>query len=400
VSEETCRVAAKHGFRWLATDEEILAESLGRKVTRQDVYRPWKYGDTVLAFRDLELSNLLSFSYKTWPSADAARDFVRRVESAPEGSHVFVILDGENPWEHYPGGGVDFLRALFGALSKSRAVRTAPVSAALEREAAPLPRLAAGSWINHNFGIWIGHEEDVRAWNLLGRVRAELARAGGPPEAWESLYAAEGSDWYWWFGEDFSTPQDLEFDALFRRHLANVFRSLGRPEPEWLLQPVKRKPAAEVVRPPWAILNVVLDGRRTDYFEWIAAGTYDLSREYGAMAGDLAFLSDLFYGFDESNLLVRLDFRSDPRKAMEGRAVRVVLTRPHPKEASIWPGAALDDILEAAVPFEALGLSPDQEAEFFLEFSREGGAPARLPTTQPLTFRVPSKDFERINWTA
>ena len=30
-----------------------------------------------------------------------------------------------------------------------------------------LPRLFAGSWISHNFAIWIGHPEDNRGWDAL-----------------------------------------------------------------------------------------------------------------------------------------------------------------------------------------------------------------------------------------
>ena len=45
-----------------------------------------------------------------------------------------------------------------------------------------LHRLFAGSWISHNFGIWIGHPEDNQAWELLGQARAALQRAPAGPE--------------------------------------------------------------------------------------------------------------------------------------------------------------------------------------------------------------------------
>ncbi|MFO1093201.1 MAG: hypothetical protein U0992_07790 [Planctomycetaceae bacterium] len=41
------------------------------------------------------------------------------------------------------------------------------------------------------------------------------------------LDIAEGSDWYWWFGDDHSSSQDYLFDQLFRRHLENVYTLLG-----------------------------------------------------------------------------------------------------------------------------------------------------------------------------
>src|SRR5207244_2658100 len=110
-----------------------------------------------------------------------------------------------------------------------------------------LPHLFAGSWINHNYAIWIGHEEDCTAWDLLHKTREYLvARSQGSgvrgqesgdshltPDscpltpAWEELYIAEGSDWFWWYGDDHSCAQDALFDQLFRKHLQNVYRLLG-----------------------------------------------------------------------------------------------------------------------------------------------------------------------------
>jgi len=38
------------------------------------------------------------------------------------------------------------------------------------------------------------------------------------------MYAAEGSDWFWWYGKDQSAPAgDEPFDAAFRTHLDNVY---------------------------------------------------------------------------------------------------------------------------------------------------------------------------------
>jgi hypothetical protein len=43
--------------------------------------------------------------------------------------------------------------------------------------------------------------------------------------AWESMYAAEGSDWFWWYGADQLAPAgDRPFDEAFRTHLNNVYR--------------------------------------------------------------------------------------------------------------------------------------------------------------------------------
>lgn len=383
VSEEACGVFARQGVRWVATDQAVGGGEPGMK--RLDGLK--------IAFRDTELSNLVSFTYKTMDPEEAARDFVRRLEER-EGP-VPVILDGENPWEHYPGGGVPFLRALFRALSGHPAIRTATIGE-LEATGA-IDHLVAGSWINRNFGVWIGHPEDRRGWELLGRALGELqGQPDGP--AWDCLRAAEGSDWYWWFGEDFSSAQDVEFDALFRRHVANVYRALGRPVPDVLHRPVKRARGAGAFRPPRGILSVKLDGRATHYFEWAAAGHYDMGREYGAIAGESAFISDVYYGFDLERLYVRLDFRRgvDARSLLGQGQLRVVATRP--RQVTLPLAGVVDQVMEAAVPFAALGLGAEEDVEFFLEFERPGSVPVRIPSLVPLAFRVPGPDYETIHW--
>ncbi|TLY16377.1 MAG: hypothetical protein E6K69_04235, partial [Nitrospirae bacterium] len=149
----------------------------------------------------------------------AVEDVLRRlthiVERAP-GDHVLIpiILDGENPWEHYHDGGERFLSRLYAELVKGsphspESVRfsTETISRSLEivPPAVRLEHLHSGSWINQDFKIWLGHQEDNRAWDLLRHTRArlvELSRDLSPDqtrEAWEELYAAEGSDWFWWY---------------------------------------------------------------------------------------------------------------------------------------------------------------------------------------------------------
>jgi alpha-amylase/alpha-mannosidase (GH57 family) len=416
VSPAACSVMGRHGIAWVATDEAILSRSTGvpfgrdarGRVEHPDLlYRPHQLADGPrIVFRDTVLSNLVSFTYKTWDANDASSDFVSRVEAAPDDSLVVVALDGENPWEHYWGNGVPFLRSLYRRLSDHPRIRTVTLDEGVRKvEARPLERLFSGSWINHSFSVWAGHEEDRRAWDLVARVRRAMVGANAPPEAWESLYAAEGSDWYWWFGDDYSSPQDPEFDALFRRHLSNACAAAGLRPPDELGRPIKQRRREDVYRRPWAILNVQVDGRRSDYFEWIAAGHYDLAREFGAMAGDAAFLADLFFGFSETDLVLRLDFRPGipPEDVLRESEVRVVAVRPIHRTVRVFPPdpsvrTAFAEILEAAIPFDLLDAGPNTELEFTIEIERPGRVPVRLPSLTTLRFSVPTKDFERVNW--
>ncbi len=384
VSQEACELFAHCGARWVATDQALLGEPGVRTL-----------GDLKIAFRDTALSNLLSFTYPSMEPEAAARDFIRRLEDR-EGP-VPVILDGENPWEHYRGGGVPFLRALFRGLSGHPTIRTATMD---ELESTGrIDRVPAGSWINRNFAVWIGHEEDRRAWELLGRAVEDL-KDSADEAVWECLRAAEGSDWFWWFGEDYASAQDMEFDALFRRHLMNAYRAAGRAWPEALRHPVKRPRREVLFEAPAGLLSVRVDGRRNGYFEWNASGRYELSREYGVTSGEAAFLRDIRYGFDLASLFIRLDFRPgvDARSALDGAALRIVTTRPRHKVVPL--AGVVEEIYEAGVPFSSLDVSGGDEVEFFLEIERAGGAAVRIPTLAPLWFKAPSADYRWVNWQA
>ncbi|HTY08528.1 MAG TPA: glycoside hydrolase family 57 protein, partial [Candidatus Edwardsbacteria bacterium] len=184
VSEQAYDLIAAAGARWLATDEGILARSLALPV-RADAgqrYQAWALrgqGSPAVFFRDQQLSDLIGFSYAGWKAADAAQDMVGRLEQIASGlgaaaeRHVVpIMLDGENCWEFYPGDGREFLDRLYAGLQASDRLQCCTFSDYLDRhQPDALPRLAPGSWINGDFGIWIGQDEDNQAWTLLLRAR-------------------------------------------------------------------------------------------------------------------------------------------------------------------------------------------------------------------------------------
>ncbi len=249
VSNDAALLAASLGFRWLATDEGILAKS-GVDLNwnnRQRLYHPYKRGDIAIFFRDRILSDLIGFQYMHAPAADSASDLIRRIKELHDGSHVLIALDGENPWDYYPNSGRDFLRRVYEGIRKEPALQAVTLSEALDRETPEkLDWLAPGSWANANFNIWIGHPEDHQAWNWIIQARAALmSRKGRVPDAqwdlaYEELLVAEGSDWMWWFGNDFSSDSDAIFDSLFRQHIGNIFQLIGLPVPEGLNEPIKK----------------------------------------------------------------------------------------------------------------------------------------------------------------
>lgn len=258
VSDAAAAAIARAGFRWMATDEDILRRSRAKAGLPSAEHLKFRThevttaaGRVRAAFRDHGLSDAIGFTYQRWPAAAAVDDFVSKVRAI--GAHcravdggpatVFVILDGENAWEHYEGGGRPFLRALYSRLVHEpdlEPVTMTDATSVADGEVTPLPRLFAGSWIHGDFGIWIGHGDDRRAWAQLRDVRArvdarrheldDVARAS----VMDAIMAAEGSDWFWWYGDDHSSAHDRDFDALFRRHVRRAWHVLGEPVPDEL----------------------------------------------------------------------------------------------------------------------------------------------------------------------
>src|SRR5439155_21756973 len=99
VSNDTALLASSLGYRWMATDEGILAKS-GVDLSwdnRRRLYHPYKRGAMTIFFRDRILSDLIGFQYMHAPATESANDLIRIIKDAPDGSHVLIALDGENP---------------------------------------------------------------------------------------------------------------------------------------------------------------------------------------------------------------------------------------------------------------------------------------------------------------
>jgi alpha-amylase/alpha-mannosidase (GH57 family) len=286
VSHDVVPIFAANGIQWIATDEKILARS---KPYGQEKFYPYavsvdgsKVQPVGICFRETELSDKIGFTYKQFPGEDAADDFIKSMlEYAPKKTDperlLTVILDGENAWEWYEkdNDGKDFLNALYrklSALYDTRQVVTVTMSEYIhgnpDRGVAAHPVdlmrkldwLYPGSWINANYDTWIGEDEENRAWAYLLTARQDLEQSGIPQpdpranepkhlskkwyghKAWEAMYAAEGSDWFWWYGTDQNAPAgDKPFDIAFITHLKNLYtfgRLAGGTFPEREYRPI------------------------------------------------------------------------------------------------------------------------------------------------------------------
>lgn len=267
VSNEVLRLLAQCDVMWTATDEHVLRNSK-KDYTSVDKYFPYivreeRRQPITLFFRDHALSDAIGFEYQHWNAHDAAKDFVRRLHKIREeivlerGEHALddavvpVILDGENCWEFYHDNGRPFLHALYSLLGTDDALQTITFSKACEamRGDHPytLPGIVAGSWIHGTFDIWIGHEEKNAAWDALhaARTLAGTKRVGKQQwkQAMEHIYAAEGSDWFWWYGDDHRAASRQVFDELFRYHLRCVYELYNEDVPAVLRKSIMRNEA-------------------------------------------------------------------------------------------------------------------------------------------------------------
>jgi len=444
------------GLRWLATDEGILARSLeseGCPWNRQaSLYRFYRAGiagqELTMLFRDREISDAFGFVYHKTTPESAAEDVLRRLrniiqDTAQEEIVIGVILDGENPWEHYHDGGERFLSLLYSAFSQcdldqrgSVAVQATTVSEALA--AAPptqhLSHLHSGSWINTDYKIWIGHEEDNRGWDILGLTRARLAALAPnlPPDraqaAWNELYAAEGSDWFWWYGDDFETDFKSEFDRLFRTHVRNVWTHMGLTPPDQLSRPICRTdfmPEVESVMQPRSLLAPTIDGLVTHFFEWRGAGAVRTQPPLGAMWKADGLFTDIRFCWSHESLSLRFDFDEAATERHGGMRIEVTLQGPthtfrlafaldHPGpdhfvlSQATGPDAWLEigpyrsicraRVLELALPWKDLHLAPEQEVRMSIIILEHGLEVARYPHQRPARLTVPGPEFDATMW--
>jgi alpha-amylase/alpha-mannosidase (GH57 family) len=464
VSPEILPYIIKQGFKWICSDEAVLGWTLkhffhrdgaGNVMEPELLYRPYRLetpaGDLAIVFRDHRLSDLIGFSYGSMPAQRAASDLVGHLETIhrmhkhrqPEQPWLVTIaLDGENCWEYYPQDGKLFLEALYQTLSNESQIKLVTVSEFIQQFPAtatiPGEQLHSGSWVDGSFTTWIGDPAKNRAWDYLTAARQVLANhpeatEENNPAAWEALYAAEGSDWFWWFGEGHSSNQDAIFDQLFREHLCGIYQALNEPIPPYLRQPVE---AHEVKsdRGPQSFIHPVINGI-ADEQDWDKAGRMEIGGARGTMHNS-SVVQRLWYGLDHQNFYLRVDFKSGvepgkelpselnllwfyPERTMHNSPVPLenvpdeapvnylfhhhleinLLTQTvHFQEAGEhlqWQPrisraqVALDRCLELAVPWADLQMPPDYPLRLILILSNEGQFTSYLPDKTLIPIEVP-----------
>jgi alpha-amylase/alpha-mannosidase (GH57 family) len=403
VSDAALALAAEAGFEWAATDNGVLARTLRRDADPSVTYHSYRWqreGRRLsMIFRDHFLSDQVGFVYSNMEASEAADHFLSSIRANARplatGSTpvlVPVILDGENAWEYYFQNGRPFLRELYARISESTDLKAVTVSEALRAEDPwPLDRIWPGSWIDANFDIWIGAQEDNLAWEYLLRARRKFDEcAAGVPEddrnvAFEELLIAEGSDWCWWYGPEHQSENRAEFDQLYRDHLANVYRALHLAPPEELSHPILTSPPPSVNQAPANPIQPVIDGQVTSFFEWRGAGRYRVDTRPAAMHGERSTARDLYYGADQQNFYLRLDLASSVE--LHGVDLRLG-DRAIPLLGNSDVQTAHGRILESRVPFSVLGKGGP--SSFQVAVSNGSGAVELIPPEGSIALPEPA----------
>lgn len=433
LSEEVLGILDEMGVKWCATDELNLSQSLSVHIERDRhftvknpsiLYRPYvmEGSDTRIFFRDHHLSDLIGFHYQKMGSVDAARDLLERIKAVGvsarrEDEHVSelvvpIILDGENAWEYYPGSGREFLREFFRLVEEDETVETVTFSECLESEPGVIKHFSAGSWINGNFDIWIGDEEDRKGWRLIEAARNAFERKKETTrlskeqkrEILEYIYIAEGSDWFWWFGKENYTPDLHIFDHLLRKNLQKVYDLLGESTPAELFTPVSsalKKADIDIIFPK-SYITPEIDGRVGHYFEWLNAGSIDVaSGAGGAMAFSNPLVTGLLYGFDAGHLYLRVDTPGEACLYFEkGYTLEIVYIKDKDKkvldinELNGKGDIAVDTVIECKVPLAFLSLKEGDSFHLYLEWKSGGEFFQTIPGHGYFTLTVPTeKDY-------
>jgi alpha-amylase/alpha-mannosidase (GH57 family) len=437
VAQEVMNLFSKNEVSWLATGEDVLAQTLelgsferntnDTVLDAETLYRPYSVRvnqrePVAMFFRDNRLSDMVGFEYSGMDGGVAARDFMSRLAAiyesvdtvgATESGNpvvVSVILDGENAWEHYDNDGKEFLHSLYEELARADWVETITPSRYLERfgEPAELTDVYPASWFQPNFATWIGEDEEATAWDYLTRVRQDLRRAEQSgtvtdddlSAALEAMLFAEGSDWFWWYGADQDSGDDGYFDTAFRELLGQVYDAIGTERPEFLAVPIIPQVAVDPERTPDDLLTIDVDG--TVEPAWDGAGVYeaadlrwafDKTSLYLLYLGEESEVGSVYLGAPQGAKTPTdvtgevLGFGATQVVLMESDGpmlCRPILDRSLQECPSLQWGQG-DGVIEIAVPLEELGAIEPGD----VLYAKAEVADQLLPASGPMAFQIP-----------
>ncbi|MBP8718202.1 MAG: hypothetical protein KBI07_03830 [Candidatus Atribacteria bacterium] len=424
VSPEILPFLTKHGFEWLATDETIFYRSK-RVENRKELYKPYFIQEQdkkiKVIFRDRTISDLIGFTYGKMETDEAVKDLVVRIKhiqnSLDSPGILPIILDGENPWEFYPESGISFLREVYRVLPEEEGLVLTTVSEALKcLSEEELTTIAVGSWINGDFRVWIGDKEDNISWDYLRKVRDDFENFSEEEKkkVKKIMFAAEGSDWNWWYGSKPLTTTNTEFDLICRTHLMSIYSLLHKEIPSYLWDSIIAKEEGVIIIEPCGMVKPEIDGRYTTYFEWLNAGTLKGETSNGTMVIIEPVIDFIKFGFDEEKLFFLLKF-TPSADLFEEFKVRINLEGENNNKCALLFSKKNGDfkleepldlpvdwkffeVLEIGFPFLPAGFEKGEKIFSDILFVFEGKPIAKLPGRGRFSFTLPEEDYVYKNW--
>ena len=330
---KTLNLLAKEGIKWTISDEGVLASSINFDFIRDfkgnlnDPYHLLKVynyqtkdSEIDIIFRDRSIPNLINFEYAGINSNLAVSDLYEKIKIiqnkllvSPDENHLLTIaLDAENCWENYQNDGRDFLEGIYSMITEDESLETVLISDYIDsdKHKKTLKKIYSGSWIDKTFQYWIGELEKNKAWAYLKKTKDDFdnyvkENKNNPNinSAKRELLIAEGSDWFWWYGEPNHSGQDFIFDYMFRERLKNVYLTLGINYPDYLDQTLIT--AVEVpFKHSKRNITPRMDGSFKSADDWYNSGS--ISMLDGPVYRENKNIDKINFGCDSENIYFRL----------------------------------------------------------------------------------------------
>ena len=330
---KTLNLLAKEGIKWTISDEGVLANSINFDFVRDfkgnldDPYHLLKVynyqtkdSQIDIIFRDRSIPHLINFEYAGINQKMAAGDLYDKIKLiqnklvvSPDKTHLLTIaLDCENCWENYQNDGIEFLEHFYNSIENDETLDSVLISNYIENDEhkKSLKKIHSGSWIDQTFQFWIGESEKNKAWAYLKKTKDDFDEYAKCHKAdyklnlaKRELLIAEGSDWFWWYGEPNYSGQDFIFDYMYRERLKNVYLALDIKYPEYLDKTLIT--AVEVpFKHPQRNITPRMDGLYKSVDDWYNSGS--ISMLDGPVFRENKIVDKINFGCDKDNIYFRL----------------------------------------------------------------------------------------------
>ena len=231
-------------------------------------------------------------------------------------------------------------------------------------------------------------------------------------KAKKAMFAAEGSDWNWWYGNEHQKATHFEFDNLYRRHLMSVYEINNKKPPDFLFDSIIRGEEMVIqIEPKW-LVKPLIDGKDTDFFEWANGGLWRGEASDGTMIISEPIIELIKFGFDMENIYFLVKF-SKTGLSFKNFSLKINLRGEHginedvifskkdgdwrldSKIPVVWK---FDRVLEVKIPFLDLGFVRGEKVSFVVLFYVEGNVLARVPQRGRIMFTLPDDYYQCKNW--